>query len=66
MGIPNKLKDIRERNGLTQSELATRANVARGLIIGLENGSVRVVRTSTLTKISEALNKKVTSIFFTE
>lgn len=65
MGIPNKLKDIRERNGLTQSELATRANVARGLIIGLENGSVRVVRTSTLTKIAEALNKKVTSIFFT-
>ena len=66
MGIPNKLKDIRKRNGLTQSELATRANVARGLIIGLENGSVRAVRTSTLTKIAEALNKKVTSIFFTD
>lgn len=66
MGIPNRLKNIRERDGLTQSELAAKANVARSLITGLENGSVKVVRTSTLTKIAAALNKKVTSIFFTE
>mgnify|MGYP000945313115 CR=1 FL=1 len=65
MGIPNKLKKVREQAGLTQSELAIKANVARTLIVGIENGTVSVVRTSTLTKISDALGKKVVSIFFT-
>lgn len=65
MGIPNKLKEVRERAGLTQNELATKANVSRTLIVGIENGTISVVRTSTLTKISDALGKKVVSIFFT-
>ena len=66
MGIPNRLKEFREKSGMTQCELATRAKVARGLIVGLENGSAKVVRTSTLTKIATALNKKVPNIFFTK
>lgn len=65
MGIPNKLKEVRERAGLTQNELATKANVSRTLIVGIENGTISVVRTSTLTKLSDALGKKVVSIFFT-
>lgn len=66
MGIPNKLKEVRERSGLTQGELANRASVARTIIVGIENGTVSVVRTSTLTKIADALGKKVAAIFFVD
>lgn len=66
MGFPNKLKAAREKAGLTQTELAARANVARTIVVGIENGTVDVVRTSTLTKLANALGKKINSIFFTE
>ena len=66
MGIPNKLKEIREENHLTQEELSKKAKVARTLIVGIENGSIEVVRSSTLTKLASALNSKVRNIFFVE
>jgi DNA-binding XRE family transcriptional regulator len=64
MEIPNKLKDMRTKKGLTQEELSQKANVSRVIIVGLENGTIDVVRTSTLTKLAKALNYKVRDIFF--
>lgn len=61
--MPFKIKEARKEKGYTQEELAKRANVSRATIIGLENGSVTVTTTNTLTKIASALDKKVSDIF---
>lgn len=61
--MPFKIKEARKEKGFTQEELAKRANVSRATIIGLENGSVTVTTTETLTKIASALDKKVSDIF---
>lgn len=58
-----KIREARKASGFTQAELAKRANVSRATIIGLENGSITVTTTETLTKIAGALNKKVSEIF---
>ena len=61
--MPFKIKEARKEKGYTQEELAKRADVSRATIIGLENGSVTVTTTDTLTKIASALDKKVSDIF---
>ena len=61
--MPFKIKEARKEKGYTQEELAKRANVSRATIIGLENGSVTVTTTDTLTKIASAVDKKVSDIF---
>ena len=60
--MPFKIKEARKEKGYTQEELAKRANVSRATIIGLENGSVTVTTTDTLTKIASGLDKKVSDI----
>lgn len=62
--MPFKIREARKASGFTQEELAKRAKVSRATIIGLENGSITVTTTETLTKIAGALNKKVSEIFF--
>lgn len=61
--MPFKIREARKVSGFTQEELAKRAKVSRATIIGLENGSITVTTTETLTKIAGALNKKVSEIF---
>lgn len=61
--MPFKIREARKARGLTQEELAKRANVSRATIVGLENGSITVTTTETLTKIANALNKKVSEVF---
>ena len=61
--MPFKIKEARKEKGFTQEELAKRANVSRATIIGLENRTITVTTTETLTKIAGALNKKVSDIF---
>ena len=61
--MPFKIKEARKEKGFTHDELAKRANVSRATIIGLENGSILVTTTETLTKIAGALDKKVSDIF---
>ena len=61
--MPFKIREARKASGFTQEELAKRAKVSRTTIIGLENGSITVTTTETLTKIAGALNKKVSEIF---
>lgn len=61
--MPFKIRETRKERGFTQEELAKRAHVSRATIIGLENGSITVTTTETLTKIANALGKKVSDIF---
>lgn len=64
--MPFKIREARKASGFTQEELAKRAKVSRATIIGLENGSITVTTTETLTKIAGALNKKVSEIFWSD
>ena len=49
---------------MTQEELAKKAGVSRTIISGLENGTITVTTTGTLSKIANALGKRVSDIFF--
>ena len=59
-----KIRECREEMGISQEELAKRAKVSRTTLSGLESGAIKTTTTDTLLKIAEALNKKVTDIFF--
>lgn len=62
--MKNKLKEVREEIGLSQEELAQKAGVSRVTISGIESGRMNVAKTDTLTKLADALGKKVTYLFF--
>lgn len=62
--IKTRLKEIREKKGLTQEELSAKSGVSRTIIYYLENDRTECVMTSTLTKLADALGEKVTTIFF--
>lgn len=59
-----KIKEVREEIGMTQAELSERSGVARSIINGLETGRTTTTTTDTLKKIANALNRKVSEIFF--
>lgn len=58
-----KIKETRERCGLTQSQLAEKSGVSRMTICALENGRERVTTTKTLIKIAKAMNVTVDELF---
>ena len=58
-----KIKELREKENLTQAELAQKSGVSRNLIARLESGALTNTTTDTLFKISKALNVKVEQIF---
>lgn len=62
--MKNRLKEIREKQGLSQEELSRKSNVSRTIISELENGKTDVITNVTLEKIAKALNKKVVDVFF--
>lgn len=64
--MKNRLKDEREEQGMTQEELSKKSTVSRTIISELENQKTDVITNATLEKISKALNKKITDIFFIE
>lgn len=57
------IKQIRKDANMSQTELAKKSNVSRGIISGLENGTITVTSTETLRKLADALGKKVSDIF---
>lgn len=59
-----RVKEIREELGLSQENLAKKSGVSRTIISGLESGTIKETSTKTLSKIADALNKKVSDIFF--
>ena len=48
---------------MSQETLAHKSNVSRTTISGLESGAIKVTSTKTLSKIADALGKKVSEIF---
>ena len=61
-----KIKELREKENLSQAELAQKSGVSQNLIARLESGALTNTTTDTLLKISKALNVKVEQIFFTD
>lgn len=57
------VKEQREKCGITQEQLAERSGVSRATISKLEMNSTDVCSTVTLSKLSEALNVPVGSLF---
>lgn len=60
----NDLKRYREEKGLTQSELSEKAGVARTIISYIETEKEVNVKLSTLTALSNAVEKKVSEVFY--
>ena len=59
-----KIKDKREAIGMSQTTLAKRSGVSRGIIWLLETVPGTVTTTKTLQKIADALGTSITDIFF--
>lgn len=59
-----KIREIRERRGITQVELAEKSGVSRTTIYGLESGEEKITTTKTLNKLANALGVSVEEIFF--
>lgn len=59
-----KIKEFREQQKMSQVELSKKAKVSRTIISGLENGTINVTTTETLSRIADALGKKISDIFF--
>lgn len=58
-----RIKEVREKQGLTQTQLAKKSGVSRVTISVLENGQERVTTTKTLIKIASAMNVTVDELF---
>lgn len=57
-----KIKELRKEKKMTQKELAYASGVSRAIISKLENGEAVTTSTSTLSKIANTLNVKVSDI----
>lgn len=60
-----RIKEFREKKGMTQEELSEKSGVSRTTISGLESGEDRAVSSKTLLKLATALGTSVEKIFFT-
>lgn len=64
MIVNYKIKELREKQKISQEELATKSGVSRALISGLETGTIQETSTATLKKIATFFNVKVSELFF--
>lgn len=62
--MKNKLKEYREKEGLTQEELAKKSDVSRNTISSIETEANTNATYEVMERIAKALNKKVSTIFF--
>ena len=53
-----KIRECREKVGLSQEQLSEKSGVSRAIISGLDSGSITVTTTKTLSKLAEALGMK--------
>lgn len=58
-----RIKEVREKQKISQETLANLSGVSRSIISGLENGTTRTTTVATLHKISNALNVPINDIF---
>ncbi len=62
--MQNKLKHFREEQGMSQVELSEKSRVARTVISRIETNKEVDVKLSTLSALANALEKKVSDVFF--
>ena len=62
--MQNRVKEYREKENMTQEELAKKSEVSRNTISAIETGANTNVTYEIMGKIAKALNKKVATIFF--
>lgn len=62
----NKVREEREKQGISQEQLSNKSGVSRTIISALENNKTDVITNITLEKIAKALGKSITEIFFTD
>ena len=60
----NQVKKVRKEKGITLAKLSEMSGVSVGYLCHLEKGSRRNPSLETMEKISKALNKTITEIFF--
>lgn len=60
----NRVKEIRELLNMSQDELSKKSGVSRTVISKLETGKPVRVTNITLEKLSDALGRKVSEIFW--
>lgn len=58
-----KIKETRQKLGMSQIELCKKAGVSRQTMSSLERGKLKNVRVKTLCKIAKALSCRVSDIF---
>lgn len=58
-----KLKELREKEKLTQKQLAEKSGVSLNLIARIESGELKSTSTNTLFKLAKALNTNVEYFF---
>ena len=61
-----KIREVRLKRGITQTELSTKSGVSRAIINGLETGRASVTTTETLLKIARAWDVTADELFFDE
>lgn len=59
----NSLKIARMSSGMTQTQLAVKADVSVGIVNSLERGTREDTKLSTMIRISNALGKPVEEVF---
>lgn len=63
--MKNKVKYYREMKGMSQEELAEKADVSRATISGFENETIKVTTNTTMDKLAKALGTSTVELFFT-
>lgn len=58
-----KVKECREKLGMTQEELSKESKVSRTIISGLESGREIITSTDTLSRLARTLKCSVSDIF---
>lgn len=58
-----RVKEWREKLGLSQEGLAKKANISRQIIVNLESAQGGNTTASTLKRIADALNCKISDLF---
>ena len=61
--MANKLKEYRQRAGLTQEQLAKKAGFSRQTVINIEHGHKKYAHWWTMKCLAEALGATVEEIF---
>lgn len=59
-----KVRELREKAGLSQEELSEKSGVSRTIISGLESGKIKNSTAITLKKIADALGVQIADLFF--